>query len=228
VSLTVSSTANRQRVVKNSVRPPALDHMVTGGNRRTATNDAHGAGRCELIVQGAQEAIHRFVDLCVTKSYFRFRADADSAVVKVSPSRECDRLQSTSASSARRARQGRARVVFTRLEPTRINRGGVARSYRSYSSMYTPGTCTRAMGDIGLTNFNSARQNTKSQNFAVLDLKNGAFGKLYLHQDHVGTSRKIDLSLFCMPMCTAGAGECGQVRPIRICRKLSVFRSLPV
>jgi hypothetical protein len=34
---------------------------------------------------------------------------------------------------------------------------------------------TRSMGAIGLTGFNSVHENTKSQNFAILDPKNGDF-----------------------------------------------------
>jgi hypothetical protein len=41
--------------------------------------------------------------------------------------------------------------------------------------------CTRAMGGIGLINFNSARQNTKSQILAILDPKNGDFTLLQLN-----------------------------------------------
>jgi hypothetical protein len=48
--------------------------------------------------------------------------------------------------------------------------------------------CTRAMGDTGLASFNFVCQNTKSQILAILDLKNGDFDKLYLHQGHVGTN----------------------------------------
>jgi hypothetical protein len=40
---------------------------------------------------------------------------------------------------------------------------------------------TRTMDETGLASFNSARQKTKGQNLAILDPKNGAFGKLYLH-----------------------------------------------
>jgi hypothetical protein len=76
--------------------------------------------------------------------------------------------------------------------------------------------CIRAMGAIGLTSFNSVHQNTKSLNLSIFDLKNGDFDKLYLHQDHVGTLCEIDLSLFCMLVCTVGAGECGHLRVIRI------------
>jgi hypothetical protein len=47
--------------------------------------------------------------------------------------------------------------------------------------------CTRAVGDTGLLSFNSVCQNTKSQNFDVLDLKIAEFDKLYLHHGPVGT-----------------------------------------
>jgi hypothetical protein len=47
--------------------------------------------------------------------------------------------------------------------------------------------CTRAMGDTGLASFNSVRENTKSQNLVILDLRNGDFDKLYLHHGPVGT-----------------------------------------
>jgi hypothetical protein len=47
------------------------------------------------------------------------------------------------------------------------------------------------MDDTGLTSFNSVCQNTKSQNLVILDLKNGDFDKLYLHQDHTGTREDI-------------------------------------
>jgi hypothetical protein len=40
---------------------------------------------------------------------------------------------------------------------------------------------------------------------------------------HVETSCEVELSLFCMPMCTVGAGECGYLRVIGIRRKFSFF-----
>jgi hypothetical protein len=43
------------------------------------------------------------------------------------------------------------------------------------------------MGARGLCSFNSVRENTKSENLAILDSKNGDFDKLYLHQTPVGT-----------------------------------------
>jgi hypothetical protein len=47
--------------------------------------------------------------------------------------------------------------------------------------------CIRAMGGIGLVSCNFVCQNTKSQNFDLLDPKNGDFDKLYLHDGPVGT-----------------------------------------
>jgi hypothetical protein len=38
--------------------------------------------------------------------------------------------------------------------------------------------CARSMDDTGLTGFNSARENRKSQNLAILDPKDGDFGPL--------------------------------------------------
>jgi hypothetical protein len=49
--------------------------------------------------------------------------------------------------------------------------------------------CTRAMDDAGVTSFNSVYQNTKSQNFVILDPKNGDFGPLAQKKQYEGTYR---------------------------------------
>jgi hypothetical protein len=41
--------------------------------------------------------------------------------------------------------------------------------------------CTGVRGDTGLISFNFVCQNTKSQNFAILDPKNGDFALLQLN-----------------------------------------------
>jgi hypothetical protein len=68
------------------------------------------------------------------------------------------------------------------------------------------------MGDIGLTNFNFVRENTKSQILAILDPKSFDFDKLYLHQDHVGTCGDIIRDRHWHVMRADVHGSCERVR----------------
>jgi hypothetical protein len=47
--------------------------------------------------------------------------------------------------------------------------------------------CIRATGETDLASFNSVYQNTKSQNVAILNQKNGAFGPLSRKKQYEGT-----------------------------------------
>jgi hypothetical protein len=68
------------------------------------------------------------------------------AIVRI-PQAGCSlRLRARGFNDHSKQSQGRARVVFTRLEPTCINPGGTVRAYHLYISMFTTGEMRHSIG----------------------------------------------------------------------------------